>query len=151
MKIYQETNSIFFLTVLMTDAPIMKDYVGLIQQKFEELIKKMIETIGFIQNNNSTVDVQTKYDQLQSKAEEIVKNVNDIDILLKEADEQTSIGKSIDDIVKELKKRSDEYEDGVRSLSSTINQAEVRLKKIENIFDVIAKNTPWMEDNKTNN
>lgn len=135
----------------MTDAPIMKDYVGLIQQKFEELIKKMIETIGFIQNNNSTVDVQTKYDQLQSKAEEIVKNVNDIDILLKEADEQTSIGKSIDDIVKELKKRSDEYEDGVRSLSSTINQAEVRLKKIENIFDVIAKNTPWMEDNKTNN
>jgi len=127
----------------------IRDHVGLLQKGFEELLNLMYESIDAIQKSGGTSlgnEPKLKsFDEIPQMAEEIVKKVKVIDLLIDEASEQTCIGKDTSEIIQSLTEKSEDYENEVRTLSEYNEKAELWLGRIHEMLNVIARNTPWMQ------
>lgn len=135
----------------------LRDIVGLLQFSFQDLLQVMIDTIGKI-SRDAAIDPSMnvgyqlfEYKEIPSAAEEIVAKCLLIDALIDEAEENTLLSKEMPEIFKIIKDLSDTYEEKVRSLNEELEEAEVWMKKVNKVIDVVSKNTPWLsqvcEDN----
>ena len=107
-----------------------------------------IETIQRDANSNS--DNSNIQNQVLKMATEIVEKVKQVDALIDEANEKTFIGKDTYEIENSLRQKSEEYEKEVLTLGEQTNKAEILLDRIKEMLDVIAKNTPWMQQCSNN-
>lgn len=128
----------------------LTDHVGCLQDSFQDLLNTMFTTISSIQRDAAIPlqpnDLnQLKFEQLPILADTIVKKVKQIDVLIDVANEETLIGKDIEEIKNSLEKQKQEYQSEVVALSSNCEVAEKWLTKIRSMLDVIAANTPWMQ------
>ena len=129
----------------------IKDHIGLIQNAFGELLTKMFSSIETIQRDaNSNSDNSNIQNQVLKMATEIVEKVKQVDALIDEANEKTFIGKDTYEIENSLRQKSEEYEKEVLTLGEQTNKAEILLDRIKEMLDVIAKNTPWMQQCSNN-
>lgn len=126
------------------------DHVGELQKAFEELLDTMFKTISNIQRDaaaptSSNDPNQIKFDQLSSLARQIVEKTKDIDRIIDRANEETCIGKDIQDIKDTLNQKAESYEKKVIELNESCAQAEKWLARIRQMLNVIAENTPWKQ------
>lgn len=126
------------------------DHVGELQKAFEELLDTMFKTISNIQRDaaaptSSNDPNQIKFDQLSSLARQIVEKTKDIDRIIDRANEETCIGKDIQDIKDTLIQKAESYEKKVIELNESCAQAEKWLARIRQMLNVIAENTPWKQ------
>ena len=129
----------------------LKDHVGLLHDSFDDLLKTMFSMVSAIQDDASSQNQienpnQIQFDQLPSLAERIVKKVQSIDTLIDETIEETFLGKDIDEIKELLTLKITEYEDNVMSLQDNCKMAEQWIARIQQMLDVIAENTPWIQN-----
>jgi hypothetical protein len=85
-----------------------------------------------------------RFDQLPGLADQIVKKVEFIDILTDETDAETYIGRDIHEIKETLQRRNAKYQESVMNLTTTCEQAEMWILRINEILNVIARHTPWL-------
>jgi hypothetical protein len=126
-----------------------RDHVSLLQEAFEDVLNTMFTTILSIQRDaavpsQANAGSQIRFDQLPVLADQIVKKVKMIDVLIDETDAETCIGKDIDEIRETLQQRSSEYEENVMGLSETCEQAERWIIRINDMLNIIARRTPWL-------
>lgn len=138
-----------FFSIKMITAKI-PDHVGELQKAFEELLDTMFKTISNIQRDaaaptSSNDPNQIKFDQLSSLARQIVEKTKDIDRIIDRANEETCIGKDIQDIKDTLNQKAESYEKKVIELNESCAQAEKWLARIRQMLNVIAENTPWKQ------
>lgn len=131
----------------MTKIP---DHVGELQKAFEDLLNTMFTTISKIQRDaaapaSSNDPNQIKFEQLPLLADQIVKQTKNIDNIIDRANEETCIGKDIQDIKDTLNQKAESYENEVIQLNESCAQAEKWLGRIRQMLDVIAANTPWKQ------
>jgi hypothetical protein len=130
-------------------APAPRDHVSLLQEAFEDVLNTMFTTITSIQRDaaaptQSNAGSAIRFDQLPVLADQIVKKVKMIYVLIDETDAETCIGKDIDEIRETLQRRSSEYEESVMGLSATCEQAEMWIVRINDMLNIIARRTPWL-------
>ena len=129
--------------------PKIRDHVGLLQDSFGILLSTMFSTIGRINADATSTlpaeQIPTKLENLPELAEQIVMKVKEIDAIIDEANQDTCIGKNVNEIVQSLEKKSEEYDQEVNDLSRYCEQAELWLGRIKEMLNVIAENTPWIQ------
>ena len=130
----------------------LRDNVGLLIDSFQVLLQMMIDLIGKISRDaaidpNLNVGYQLyKYDDIPGDSERIISQFLRIDALIDEAQE-TFLGKEMPEILSTLKDLSSKYEEKVKSLDNELAQGKSMMDKINQIMDVVARNTPWMQQN----
>jgi hypothetical protein len=111
-------------------AALLRDHVSLLQDALEDVLNTMFTTITSLQRD-AAATAQTasanpvRFGQLPALANQIVKNVKFIDVLIDETDAETCIGKDIDEIKEILQSMNAEYEESVTNLSTTCEHAEM--------------------------
>ena len=124
----------------------LRDHVGLLQDSFGELLETMFSTIRVIQiDSDGNQPVNTKMENLPEYAEQIIRKVKEIDAIIDEANKETCIGKNINEIVESIEQKSEEYDQEVNELTVYCDEAEIWLKRIKEMLNVIADNTPWIQ------
>ncbi|KAK8894859.1 hypothetical protein M9Y10_023299 [Tritrichomonas musculus] len=126
------------------------DHVGMLQEAFADLLNTMFTTISNIQrdaasSNSGNDPNQIKFDQLPQLADQIVKKTKNIDNIIDQANDETCIGKDIQEIKDTLSQKAESYENDVKDLDESCAEAEKWLGRIRQMLDVIAANTPWMQ------
>jgi uncharacterized protein YeeX (DUF496 family) len=126
-----------------------RDYVGLLQERFEDVLNTMFTTISNIQRDAAAAPQpgepnQVRFEQLPGLADQIVRKVKSIDALIDEANEETCLGKDIDEIREALARKSADYEDRVRDLNGNCRLAEAWTARICKMLLLIADHTPWL-------
>ena len=84
-------------------------------------------------------------ENLPEYAEQIIRKVKEIDAIIDEANKETCIGKNINEIVESIEQKSEEYDQEVNELTVYCDEAEIWLKRIKEMLNVIADNTPWIQ------
>jgi hypothetical protein len=131
------------------DTHIPRDYVGLLQERFEDVVNTMFTTVLNIQRDaaapaHSGEPNPIRFEQLPSLADQIVRKVKAIDALIDEANEETCLGKDIDEIREALARKSADYEERVNELSGNCRLAEAWSARIRKMLVLIADHTPWL-------
>lgn len=126
------------------------DHVGMLQEAFEDLLNTMFTTISNIQKdaaspNQGNDPNQIRFEQLPQLADQIVKKTKNIDNIIDRANEETCIGKEMQEIKDTLSQKEKSYKNDVNELKENCAQAEKWLGRIRQMLDVIAANTPWMQ------
>jgi hypothetical protein len=127
-----------------------RDYVCLLQERFEDMLNTMTTTISKIQRDAASLPQpgepnQLRYDQLPALADQIVRKVKAIDALIDEANEETCLGKDLDQIREELARKAAEYEESVSLLNENCRLAEIWSSRIRKMLLIIADHTPWLK------
>jgi hypothetical protein len=134
----------------------IRDHIDLIQKQFQELLTVMIDAIGLIQRDAAVDPTKPRpdgrllmtYDQIPDKAKQVVAHTLRIDALIQEAIDKTLLGEGEEEILASLKKESDEYKEGVESLSEENMKAEVWIDRMKSLMDVVMTQTFGVYDNK---
>jgi uncharacterized membrane protein YccC len=88
---------------------------------------------------------QLRFDQLPSLADQIVRKVKAIDALIDEANEETCLGKDVDEIRDELARKAADYEESLGELNEKCRLAEEWNARIRKMLLLIADHTPWLK------
>ena len=119
----------------------IRDRVGMLQESFEELLRKMQSSIFKIHEGvNCHVPVN-----VQEQAEDLVKQTLIIDKLIDELEESAFIGCDIESVKRSLEEESAEYEDEVKELGTQCEKARKWLDRIDQMHKVMARNIPWLD------
>lgn len=122
----------------------MRDHVSLIQESFQELLTRMINTLGCIQRD-AHLDLEKlpstngilKYEDIPERAKEIIAMTLNIDELIDEAMANTCLAMNHDDIISGLKSESLAYENGVAELRERDEKAKLWIERIHGMLNLI--------------
>ena len=130
----------------------LRDHVGLIQDRFQWLLKSMCDTIGLIQRNagldpekDAELYQTYKYEDIHLSAKAIVETTLVIDALIDEASE-TLLGRGKEEILTALKAESEKYKSQVAELPAIDEKAKIWLDRVNNMLQIISNNSQIFDE-----
>lgn len=125
------------------------NYVGKLQEAFNDLFETMSQTISKIHRDAASPPNepnQITFEQIPQLAERIIQKAKTIDNIIDEAMDQTCIGQDIQEIKNTLEQKREAYDKEATELDQYTEEANLWLQRIRQTLHVIYANTPWMQE-----